>query len=85
MISEELIKKLKNSMETYKNYLLNPVNEVTEDDKKLFGIMMFKYGTLLAAKNDYPKMNNEEKIEVDLIIADAEAFIEVVNEICIVA
>ena len=85
MISEDfenLFKRLKTSIEVYKDYLLNTANSATEDDKRLFGIMMFKYGALLAAKSEYVNMSKEDKLRVDLIVADTEAFIEIVNEMC---
>lgn len=84
MISEELFRNLKKSMEVYKEYLLNPENHATDEDKRIFGVMMFKYGALLAAKREYENMSREDQLRVNLIAADAEAFIETVEEICVV-
>lgn len=82
MLSEELFINLKQNIEKYKEYLLEHKGNATEDDKKLFGVMMFKYGTLLAAKDSYENLPINDKLEVDLIIADAKAFMSVVKEMC---
>ncbi len=83
MINEELLKNLKKSMELYKEYLLNPESHATDDDKKLYAVMMFKFGTLLAAKKEYENMSQEDKLRVNLIAADAKAFVVTVNEFCL--
>lgn len=83
-MKEDLFKDLKISIEKYKEYLLDENNNPTEQDKNLFGIIMFKYGTLLASRDDYinEKLTEEEKFHVDLVVADVEAFIETVNSFC---